>query len=110
MHPAVLQTGLGYADGSIRGSTARSVAMMLALRAALADYVTPENKAFSRAATTYVNTCVAFLWDECRPACVSQRNSVKWLKKALVKVCAPPACCCPRFVWALVAAQRRTRF
>lgn len=94
VHPAVLQTGLGYADGSIRGSTARSVAMMLALRAALADYVTPENKAFSRAATTYVNTCVAFLWDECRPACVSQRNSVKWLKKALVKVCAPPACCC----------------
>jgi hypothetical protein len=63
--------------------------MMLALRAALADYVTPENKAFSRAATTYINTCVAFLWDECRPACVSQRNSVKWLKKALVKVC----CC-----------------
>ncbi len=32
VHPAVLQLGLRYADGSIRGASARCVAMLVAFR------------------------------------------------------------------------------
>lgn len=32
VHPAVLQLGLRYADGSIRGASARCVAMLSAFR------------------------------------------------------------------------------
>lgn len=88
LHPAVMQLGLGYADGSIIGSTARTIAMMLALKQVVRDYSAPDDRMFNRALTTYINSCVKFLWEECRPACVPQRNSVKWLKNALMKI--PP--------------------
>ena len=32
VHPAILQLGLRYADGSVRGGTARCVAMLSAFR------------------------------------------------------------------------------
>jgi translation initiation factor 2B subunit (eIF-2B alpha/beta/delta family) len=80
LHPAVLELGLAYSSGSITGATARTIAMLVALKRVVAAYTTPEKQSLSRSLTSYINSCVGFLWDECRPACVPQRNSVKWLK------------------------------
>jgi hypothetical protein len=89
LHPAVLELGLAYSDGSLAGASARSIGMMLAMRCVVADFKAPENAAFSRALTSHVNACVAFLWEECRPACVPQRNSIKWLKSIIHNVRCP---------------------
>jgi translation initiation factor 2B subunit (eIF-2B alpha/beta/delta family) len=86
LHPAILELGLAYSDGSIAGSSARSIAMMLAMRCVVRDYVSPPTQAFPRALTAHINACVGFLWDECRPACVPQRNSIKWLKSTIHNV------------------------
>ena len=92
LHPAILELGLAYSDGTIKGSSARSIAMMLAMRCVVRDYVPPATQAFSRALTAHINACVGFLWDECRPACVPQRNSIKWLKSTIHNVLPPPLC------------------
>lgn len=80
LHPAILELGLAYANGSIAGSTHRAAAMLFAFKRVVADFQTPDRQAFSRSLSSHINACVGFLWDECRPACVPQRNSVKWLK------------------------------
>ena len=41
VHPAVLQLGLRYADGSIKGANARCIAMLDMLRNMVQDYETP---------------------------------------------------------------------
>lgn len=89
LHPAILELGLAYSDGTIKGSSARSIAMMLAMRCVVREYVAPPTQAFSRALTAHINACVGFLWDECRPACVPQRNSIKWLKSTIHNVRVP---------------------
>lgn len=91
LHPAVLELGLAYSDGTIVGSSARSIAMMLAMHCVVRDFKPSESQAFSRALTSYINACVGFLWDECRAACVPQRNSIKWLKSTINNV-RPTAC------------------
>lgn len=41
VHPAVLQLGLRYADGSIKGANARCIAMLDMLHNMVQDYETP---------------------------------------------------------------------
>lgn len=86
LHPAILELGLAYSDGAIVGSSDRSIAMMLAMHCVVRDFKASESQAFSRALTSYINACVGFLWDECRAACVPQRNSIKWLKSTINNV------------------------
>jgi translation initiation factor 2B subunit (eIF-2B alpha/beta/delta family) len=80
LHPAVVALGFSCANGTITGSTHRTVAMLYVLQRVIADFHTPDKQAFSRSLSAHINACVGFLWDECQPACVPQRNSVKWLK------------------------------
>ena len=44
VHPAVLQLGLKYADGSITGANARCIAMLDMLRNLVQDYETPAGR------------------------------------------------------------------
>ena len=44
VHPAVLQLGLKYADGSITGANARCIAMLDMLRSLVQDYETPAGR------------------------------------------------------------------
>jgi translation initiation factor 2B subunit (eIF-2B alpha/beta/delta family) len=92
LHPAILELGLAYADGSIAGSTARTIAMLSACNRAISEYTPPEGVSFSRALAAAVNAAVGFLWFECRPACVPQRNSVKWLKGVISTVRSSTRC------------------
>ena len=89
LHPAILELGLAYANGTIAGSTHRAAAMLFAFKRVVADFQTPHKQAFSRSLSSHINACVGFLWDECRPACVPQRNSVKWLKALINTVRCP---------------------
>ena len=85
IHPAVLQLGLRYADGSISGANARCVAMMHTLCQFIADYTTPDGKSLSRDLTQQLNTIINFLV-ECRPLSVSMGNAIKFIKLKLSKV------------------------
>jgi translation initiation factor 2B subunit (eIF-2B alpha/beta/delta family) len=86
LHPAVLEAGIACADRAVTGATARTAAMLAALKRAIQDYTPPDGSAFGRALAAYVNASVAFLWTDCRPPCVPQRNAVKWLKGLLSTV------------------------
>lgn len=80
VHPSVLSLGLQIRDFVICGSTARTIAMLLVFKRVIADYTTPEGVALSRHLTTYLSHQISYL-SACRPLCVSQGNSIRWLKK-----------------------------
>jgi len=85
MHPAVLQLGLRYADGSVVGASARCVAMLHAFCSVIQDYTTPEGKSLSRDLTQHLNAVIAFLV-ECRPLSVSMGNAIKLLKLRISQI------------------------
>jgi translation initiation factor eIF-2B subunit delta len=70
VHPAIVELGLRYADGTLRGGNARCVALLHALVAVIRDYTTPEGKSLARDLTAHINATIAFLV-ECRPLSVS---------------------------------------
>eukprot|EP00877_Chromochloris_zofingiensis_P001956 jgi/Chrzof1/11761/Cz06g09010.t1 len=85
VHPAILALGLRYADGSIKGSNARCMAMLNALSKVIADYSTPEGKSLSRDLMAQLNAAVDFLV-RCRPLSVSMGNAIKFLKLRISKI------------------------
>ncbi|KAL6754214.1 hypothetical protein V8C86DRAFT_2707453 [Haematococcus lacustris] len=85
MHPAVLQLGLRYADGTIQGASARCMALLHTLCQLIQDYSTPDGKSLSRDMTQQLNAVIAFLVD-CRPLSVSMGNAIKLLKLRLSQI------------------------
>eukprot|EP00884_Botryococcus_braunii_P018878 jgi/Botrbrau1/5674/Bobra.0071s0015.2 len=85
VHPLVLQLGLKYADGSIKGGNARCIALLTAFQHVIEDYATPDGKVLSRDLTGQLNTAIQFLV-ECRPLSVSMGNAIKFLKMQVSKV------------------------
>ncbi|GIL45451.1 hypothetical protein Vafri_2690 [Volvox africanus] len=79
IHPAILQLGLRYADGSIRGANARCLAMLNALCQVIRDYTTPEGKELSRDLLRHLGDHVNFLV-VCRPLSVGMGNAIRHLK------------------------------
>lgn len=80
VHPSVLSLGLQLRDFVICGSTARTIAMLLVFKRVIADYTTPDGIALSRHLTTHLSHQIGYL-SACRSLCVSQGNSIRWLKK-----------------------------
>lgn len=85
VHPAVLELGLRYADGSVTGATARCVALLHALAAVISDYHTPPGKSLHRDLMACINASVDFLV-RCRPLGVAMGNAIRALKVALSRV------------------------
>jgi len=85
VHPAILALGLRYAEGSIKGSTARCVAMVNALSQMISDYSTPEGKSLPRDLMASLNAAVDFLV-RCRPLSVSMGNAIKYIKLGISKI------------------------
>ncbi|EFJ52442.1 eukaryotic translation initiation factor 2B delta, partial [Volvox carteri f. nagariensis] len=79
IHPAILQLGMRYADGSIRGANARCLAMLNALCQVIRDYTTPEGKELPRDLLRHLNDHVNFLV-VCRPLSVGMGNAIRHLK------------------------------
>jgi translation initiation factor eIF-2B subunit delta len=80
IHPTVLSLGQQLRAYVICGSTARTIAMLLVFKRVIADYTTPTDVALSRHLTSHLSHQITYL-NDCRKPCVSQGNSVRWLKK-----------------------------
>ncbi|KAK9814224.1 hypothetical protein WJX72_002536 [[Myrmecia] bisecta] len=85
VHPKILQLGLKYADGSVKGGNARCIAMLDAFRHLIRDYVTPAGKVLQRDLAVQLNTAIQFLV-ECRPLSVSMGNAIKFFKLQVGKL------------------------
>lgn len=82
LHPAIMQLGIRYAHGQVRGGRARALALVDALYKAVEDHVTPPEKEAARHLTSEVNKFVQYLID-CRPMGVCMANVVKSFKSKL---------------------------
>lgn len=82
IHPCIVALGLKYANGSIRGANARCVAMLLAFKTVVGDYVTPPEKAFAtQDLDKRLRPLISFLI-ECRPKSISMGNAIKVRERA----------------------------
>lgn len=79
MHPAIVRLGTQYMNGIVKGSNARCLAFMNAMKLMVIDYETPSQKDFTRGLDEYIDVCKNYL-DKCRPIAVSIANAVKFIK------------------------------
>jgi len=79
IHPAVLELGLRYAEGTISGSNARCVALLRAMKRVISDYVTPPQKELHRDLDSTLKPLITFL-RQCRTLSVSMGNAIRFLK------------------------------
>lgn len=79
MHPAIVRLGTQYASGIVKGSNARCLAFMNAMKLMISEYETPSQKDFTRGLDEYIDVCKNYL-DKCRPVAVSIANAVKFIK------------------------------
>ncbi|KAF2156944.1 IF-2B-domain-containing protein [Myriangium duriaei CBS 260.36] len=85
-HPAVLALGFQLSNYVITGSSARSVAMLLAFKAAIADYTTPPTTSLARHLTShYLSPQIEYLKSH-RPISVSMGNAIRWLKDYIIHI------------------------
>jgi len=85
IHPAIVQLGLAYAEGTIQGSNARCLAFMNAIKRVIIDHVTPEDRQFSRDLDAKLKTVITFL-KGCRNHSVSMGNAIRFLKAKIRKI------------------------
>lgn len=79
MHPAIVRLGTQYASGIVKGSNARCLAFMNAMKLLVNDYERPSQKDYTRGLDEYIDVCKNYL-DKCRPIAVSIANAVKFIK------------------------------
>jgi translation initiation factor eIF-2B subunit delta len=79
VHPAIVNLGLQYANGLIRGGNARCVAFMEALKQVIMDYEAPADKAFKHDFIPYLEPQIDFL-KRCRPMSIGMGNALKHFK------------------------------
>ncbi|KYQ99844.1 eIF2B GDP-GTP exchange factor [Tieghemostelium lacteum] len=82
IHPYIIHLGLKYADFSISGSTARTIAMLTAFKKVIEDFQAPEDKLYSRELNEHLKPNIQFLVD-CRPISISMGNSINFIKTQL---------------------------
>ncbi len=85
VHPAVVEVGLKYAEGTVSGSNARCVALLAVLRRVVLDYSTPPHKELSRDLDARLKPCITFL-KQCRPLSVSMGNAIRFVKARVAAV------------------------
>lgn len=79
LHPAVVTLGLLYADGSVRGSNARTAAMLLAFKEVVRAYQLPPGKVLRLDLDKALKPHIQYLID-CRPHSIAMGNAIKWLR------------------------------
>lgn len=85
VHPAVVCVGLQTSQGIIRGSNARCVSTLAALRRVIEEYSTPLQKELSRDLDEKLQVNLEFL-RQCRPLSVSTTNALKKLRFEISQV------------------------
>lgn len=77
LHPLIVRLGLKYSEGVLSGGTARTLALITALKAVIQDYVMPEGKELARELD--LGPTIGFL-KECRQFSEGMNNVIKRLK------------------------------
>ncbi|KAI5755519.1 translation initiation factor eIF-2B subunit delta [Diaphorina citri] len=85
VHPAIYRLGVQYATGVVRGSNARCVALLSAIKQMVCDYTTPSEKEYSRGFEERLGPAMSYL-NKCRPHSVSMLNAVKHFKSHLTQL------------------------
>lgn len=79
LHPAVETLGLLYADGSVRGSNARTAAMLLAFKEVVREYQLPPGEVLRLDLDKALKPHIQYLIN-CRPHSIAMGNAIKWLR------------------------------
>ncbi len=85
IHPIVIEIGFRINKNLIRGSNAECVAMLLAFKRVIEDYITPPSKELARHLESIIDSYVKFL-AKCRPISISMSNAVKYLKLTFSRI------------------------
>ena len=76
LHPAVVRVGNLMSSGTLRGTNARIMGMMVAFREAIRDYETPERAVMWKDLTGWLSPMIAWL-EERRPKGVGGGNAIR---------------------------------
>jgi len=79
IHPAILQLGLKYAEGTITGANARAVALLTAFKRVILDHVPPPDYQGLVFKDLDLKPLFQFLVD-CRPLSMSMGSAINYLK------------------------------
>lgn len=79
IHPAVVRLGAQYSSGIVKGSNARGLAFMNAIKSVVEDYETPSQKEFVRGLEDVIKASGSYL-QQCRPLAVSINNAMKFIQ------------------------------
>ncbi|KAI5286153.1 hypothetical protein KEM54_007004 [Ascosphaera aggregata] len=85
IHPAILALGLQLSQYTICGSSARCVAMLLAIKRVIESYVTPPKNSLTRHLTVHLSPQITYL-TTCRPLSISQGNAIRAIKLAISSI------------------------
>jgi translation initiation factor eIF-2B subunit delta len=85
LHPSIVQLGLQYANGSIRGSNARTMALLVALKQVTMDYVQPEHELMNRDFGNKLVPMIDYL-KSFRPLSVGMGNALRHIKQKIPKL------------------------
>ncbi|KAG8836236.1 hypothetical protein FRC17_008972 [Serendipita sp. 399] len=79
IHPAIVRLGRQFADMKIVGANARCIAMLVAFKAVIQDYITPPNLTLARDLAQHLSPQISYLVSA-RPMAVSMGNAIRELK------------------------------
>lgn len=85
IHPAIIRLGVQYASGVVKGSNARCIAFMNAIKMVIQDYETPSQKEFLRGLEATIKPTMAYL-HQCRPLAVSVTTALNFITRQITKL------------------------
>ncbi|KAJ3369244.1 Eukaryotic translation initiation factor 2B, subunit 4 delta, 67kDa [Kappamyces sp. JEL0680] len=85
VHPIVISLGIQYSNNAISGGNARCLALLLALKRVIADYVTPDGNVLQRHLTQHIGKQVDYL-SNTRPLAASMRTAIRFVKNEIAEL------------------------
>ncbi|BEJ08619.1 hypothetical protein CcaverHIS641_0507130 [Cutaneotrichosporon cavernicola] len=85
IHPLVVRLGVLIASGTLRGASARTMAVLEAFREVVHDYVCPEDAVFWKDLNSHISPMIAYL-ETCRPKGVGVGNAIRWFKGEITRL------------------------
>ncbi|KAI8849439.1 hypothetical protein BC829DRAFT_443048 [Chytridium lagenaria] len=85
VHPAIINLGLQFSDHIICGGNARCLAMLLAFKKVISDYVTPVGTSLQRHLTSHIGKQIDYLTTT-RSLADSMKTAIRQLRMRLQKI------------------------
>ncbi|KAL0479057.1 hypothetical protein AKO1_007954 [Acrasis kona] len=85
LHPIIVQLGLQYATGAIRGGNARTLALLIALKQVTSDYVQLDTEIMNRDFGNKIVPMIDYL-KQFRPLSVGMGNALRHIKQKIFKL------------------------